>query len=72
MSSVVQCLSNTEVVTKYFLFDIYINHINRRNSLGTHGRLACAFADLLNELWLGESAYVAPWDVKTAVGRKAI
>jgi ubiquitin carboxyl-terminal hydrolase 4/11/15 len=72
MNSVLQCLSNTEPITKYFLFDVYINHINRRNSLGTGGRLACAFSDLLNELYLGESSYVAPWDVKTAIGRKAI
>lgn len=72
MNSVLQCLSNTEPVAKYFLLDLYINHINRRNNLGTGGRLACAFSELINDLYLGESGYVAPWDVKNVIGRKAI
>lgn len=31
-----------------------------------------AFAELLNDLWLGRSRYIAPWDVKNWVARKAI
>ena len=31
MNSVVQCLANTEPLTKYFLFDVYQYHINQKN-----------------------------------------
>ena len=55
MNSVLQCLSNTEPLVKFFLFEIYSNHINQKNTLGTRGRLAIAFADLLNDLWMGKS-----------------
>ena len=47
MSSVLQCLANTEPLLKFFIFEIYVKHINKRNTLGTRGHLAMAFADLL-------------------------
>lgn len=72
MNSVLQCLSNTEPLTKYFLFEVYMSHINKKNSLGTRGRLAMAFADLLSDIWLGRGRSIAPWDVKNWVARKAI
>ncbi len=31
-----------------------------------------AFAELVQEMYLGESKSVAPWDVKMQVARKAI
>ena len=72
MNSVLQCLANTEPLTKFFLFEVYWQHINRKNALGTRGRLAEAFADLVQEVWLGKSRYVAPFDVKSWVARKAV
>jgi hypothetical protein len=39
---------------------------------GTRGKLAIAFAGLIQELFLGTQRYVAPWDVKQVVARKAI
>jgi len=72
MNSVIQCLANTDPLVKYFLFDCYQSHINDRNPLGTRGRLAISFADLLNELYRGDSSYVAPWDVKNIIARRAI
>lgn len=72
MNSVLQCLSNTEPLVKYFLFEIYMSHINSKNTLGTRGRLAMAFADLLSDIWLGKYRAIAPWDVKNWVARKAI
>ena len=72
MNSVLQCLSNTEPLVKFFLFEIYMRHINQKNTLGTRGRLAMAFAELLQDLWMGKSRYVAPWDVKNWVARKAV
>lgn len=72
MNSVLQCLSNTEPLVKFFLFEIYLRQINTRNTLGTRGRLAVAFAELLNDVWTGTRRYQAPWDVKTWVSRKAV
>lgn len=72
MNSVLQCLANTEPLVKFFLFEIYMSHINPKNTLGTRGRLAAAFAELLSDIWLGKSRSVAPWDVKNWVARKAV
>ena len=72
MNSVLQCLANTEPLVKFFLFEIYMSNINRKNTLGTRGRLAMAFAELLWDIWLGRGRYVAPWDVKQWVARKAV
>lgn len=31
-----------------------------------------AFADMVSDLWMGHGRYVAPWDVKNWVARKAV
>ena len=72
MNSVIQCLSNSEPLVKFFLNECYLNHINDRNPLGTRGKLVVAFAELLSDIYLGDSAYVAPWDVKNIIARRAI
>lgn len=71
MNSVLQCLANTEPLVKFFLFEIYQSHINTKNQYGTRGKLAQAFADLLNELYAGSKKSTAPWDVKRVVAMKA-
>ena len=40
--------------------------------MGARGKLAIAFSELLNELYVGEDSYVAPWDVKNIISRRAI
>lgn len=72
MNSVIQCLANTEPLVKFFLYDCYQNHINDRNPLGTRGKLAIAFAELLSDIYTGDMPYVAPWDVKNIIARRAI
>lgn len=54
MNSVIQCLSNTEPLAKFFLLECYASHINDRNPLGTRGKLAVAFSELLTDLYNGE------------------
>jgi hypothetical protein len=71
MNSSLQCLSNTVELTKYFCFGLYKNEINYTNALGTKGRLATAYAKLMNELWIKGDSRVAPWDVKKAIGTVA-
>lgn len=72
MNSVLQCLANTEPLLKFFLMEVYIQHINQRNTYGTRGRLALAFAELLQDMYLGNYRSIAPWDVKSWVARKAV
>uniref|UniRef100_A0A672LSN0 Ubiquitin carboxyl-terminal hydrolase 4 n=1 Tax=Sinocyclocheilus grahami TaxID=75366 RepID=A0A672LSN0_SINGR len=65
------CLSNTPPLTEYFLEDRYEAEINRENPLGMRGEIAEAYADLVKQMWLSRSSYVAPRTFKTQVGRFA-
>lgn len=47
MNSVLQCLANTEPLVKFFLYNLYIDQINEKNTYGTRGKLAIAFAELV-------------------------
>ena len=51
MNSVLQCLANTEPLAKFFLYNCYEAHINKSNPLGTNGRLAVAFSELICDLY---------------------
>uniref|UniRef100_A0A8C4NRS2 Ubiquitin carboxyl-terminal hydrolase 4 n=1 Tax=Dicentrarchus labrax TaxID=13489 RepID=A0A8C4NRS2_DICLA len=66
-----QCLSNASPLTEYFLNDQYEAEINRENPLGMRGEIAEAYADLVKQMWLSRSSYVAPRTFKTQVGRFA-
>jgi len=50
---------------------VHVFHLNSKNSLGTRGKLALAFGELVSELFVGQNRYVAPWDVKRIVAMKA-
>uniref|UniRef100_A0A673ZRP1 Ubiquitin carboxyl-terminal hydrolase n=1 Tax=Salmo trutta TaxID=8032 RepID=A0A673ZRP1_SALTR len=71
MNSALQCLSNACPLTEYFLNDQYEAEINRENPLGMRGEIAEAYADLVKQMWLSRSSYVAPRTFKTQVGRFA-
>lgn len=47
MNSAIQCLSNTEKLTKYFLTDKYLADVNPNNPLGMQGKIAQYYATLL-------------------------
>lgn len=51
MNSTLQCLSNIPQLRDYFYSDGYVDDLNDDNPLGTGGRLAHAFADLIKSLW---------------------
>ena len=71
MNSILQCVSNSEALVKYFLFDIYQFHLNQSSVYGARGKLAIAYADLLTELYIGENKDIAPWDIKRIISQKA-
>jgi ubiquitin C-terminal hydrolase len=70
MNSGLQCLSNTSALTKYFLMGFYKADINKDNPLGMSGKLAKAYASLVNDLWQGSDSKTAPWDLKKTLGSK--
>ena len=49
----VQCLSNTPICTTFFTSQRYKADINKTNPLGNGGKLAIAYANLLEEMWSG-------------------
>ncbi|XP_035243957.1 ubiquitin carboxyl-terminal hydrolase 4-like isoform X1 [Anguilla anguilla] len=71
MNSALQCLSNTSPLTEYFLNDQHEAELNRENPLGMRGEIAEAYADLVKQIWLSRSCFVAPRTFKTQVGRFA-
>lgn len=70
MNSGLQCLSNTALLTKYFLMDFYKADINQDNPLGMSGKLAKAYAGLIKDMWEGTDNRTAPWDLKKTLGSK--
>lgn len=70
MNSGLQCLSNTALLTKYFLMDFYKTDINKDNPLGMSGKLAKAYAGLVKDMWEGTENKTAPWDLKKTLGSK--
>ncbi|EGR30389.1 ubiquitin carboxyl-terminal hydrolase family protein, putative [Ichthyophthirius multifiliis] len=60
MNSALQCLSNTEPLTHYFLNKYYKKEINKDNPLGTKGKL---------KLWIGTDRVFYPSAIKNAVSQ---
>jgi ubiquitin C-terminal hydrolase len=64
MNSALQCLSNCEELTKYFLFKHVFEELNKSNKYGSNGNVAIAYYELVKELWLGSSKYLCPSDFR--------
>mmetsp|Transcript_11852 Transcript_11852/g.18205 ORF Transcript_11852/g.18205 Transcript_11852/m.18205 type:complete len:477 (+) Transcript_11852:224-1654(+) len=71
MNSSLQCLSNTEPLTDYFLGYDYRGEINHDNILGTKGALVRSYAELTKQLWLGRSESYSPEEFKSSIGQFA-
>lgn len=67
MNSMLQCLSNTTLLTTYFLQGRYEPEINERNPLGMKGQLAKVYASLMKDMWSGDFTTVAPTDFKRVI-----
>ncbi len=68
MNSVLQCLSNSPLLTDFILSDTYQSQINRSNPLGWKGRVADEYGALLKELWSGKFTCVSPRAFKDVIG----
>lgn len=71
MNSMLQCLSNTEVLTEYFLAGRHEAEINKDNPLGMKGVLADVYARLLKDMWSADYLTVAPTEFKRTISNFA-
>ena len=60
MNSAIQCLSNCEYLTKYFLSGYYEEELNISSKYGSAGIIAKSYAYLLTKLWNGKKKYINP------------
>eukprot|EP01083_Nonionella_stella_P149235 473702_1 len=68
MNSTLQCLSNTPLLTHYFLSGRFRDEINKDNPLGRGGRIASAWGNVIEDLWSGKYRSIAPRALKTEIG----
>eukprot|EP00003_Mantamonas_plastica_P003981 TRINITY_DN1312_c0_g1_i4.p1 TRINITY_DN1312_c0_g1~~TRINITY_DN1312_c0_g1_i4.p1 ORF type:complete len:558 (-),score=200.50 TRINITY_DN1312_c0_g1_i4:20-1693(-) len=71
MNSSLQCLSNTEKLTNYFLLNHYADELNKTNLLGMGGQVALAYADLIKQMWGSKNKVVTPSKFKKVIGKFA-
>ncbi|KAK9708423.1 ubiquitin-specific protease doa4 [Basidiobolus ranarum] len=71
MNSILQCLSATVPLARYFLDGSYKRHINATNFLGTGGVLAQAFGDLIRVMWSEQYTFVSPITFRDAIAKFA-
>ncbi|KAG2179868.1 hypothetical protein INT43_003654, partial [Umbelopsis isabellina] len=69
MNSALQCLSNTELLTNWFLAGHYKHDLNPDNPLGMKGEVAEAYGSLIERLWSGTTNSLAPREFKHTIGR---
>jgi ubiquitin carboxyl-terminal hydrolase 4/11 len=67
MNSTLQCLSNIEVLTNYFISNSFVADINTTNPLGMGGKLASSYSELLKNIWCKSDRYFTPWELKKII-----
>jgi len=67
MNSTLQCLSNVWLLRDKFVSGEYQKDINDKNVLGTGGKLANSFGDLMRLVWGDEGDLVTPIGFKTVM-----
>ena len=60
LNSALQCLSNTEDLTKYFIKNIFRTEINNGSSLGSKGYISNEYYKLINRMWNGHEKEFCP------------
>ncbi|XP_034937232.1 ubiquitin carboxyl-terminal hydrolase 8 [Chelonus insularis] len=68
MNSIIQCLSNTPFLSKYFIDNAYKDDLNTNRNSETDGRVAEEFAHVIKALWRGQYRSIAPRDFKDTIG----
>ncbi|XP_013420929.1 ubiquitin carboxyl-terminal hydrolase 2 [Lingula anatina] len=70
MNSILQCLSNTQLLVEYCLKDNYAKDLNKTTS-SMKGQLMNAYASLMKQLWKDYTDCVSPTSFKSQIQRFA-
>eukprot|EP00501_MAST-03F_sp_TOSAG23-6_P000861 GSMAST32.ASY1.ANO1.897.1 assembled CDS len=68
MNSILQCLSNCEPLSTFFLSGKYEDSINKDNKIGYGGRMTETYANLINAVWSGDYSVCVPAEFKKRIG----
>ena len=64
MNSIIQCLSNTTHLAKYFMDNLYADDLNTNNDNNTQGQVVEEVAQVIKALWRGQYKSISPLDLK--------
>ncbi|KAM3127810.1 hypothetical protein pb186bvf_020089 [Paramecium bursaria] len=71
MNAAIQCLQNTYELTQFMILNQFVNDLNTTNPLGTQGKIATAYSQLLKQMYYGTNQTVSPSQLKNIIGRFA-
>ncbi|XP_022251040.1 ubiquitin carboxyl-terminal hydrolase 32-like [Limulus polyphemus] len=71
MNAALQCVSNTQPLTLYFINNKHLFELNRTNPLSMKGHMAKRYGDLVRDLWSGTSRTIAPVKLRWTIGKYA-
>ncbi|KAI9205679.1 uncharacterized protein BJ171DRAFT_458324 [Polychytrium aggregatum] len=69
MNSIIQCLSGTVPLSRFFLDGSFRRFLNCSNRLGTQGNLANRYAELIKSIWSNEQTVISPFLFKKTIGQ---
>ncbi len=69
MNSIIQCLSMTESLVKFFLSGSFKQDLNRTNELGFKGEIADEFLIIIQSIWGGHCRIISPRRFKAIIGQ---
>jgi len=67
-NSAVQCLFHANPLSRLFLSNSHLEHINKSNVMSTGGKIASAFGELVKSLKFSSSDYISPVQFKRTLG----
>ncbi|CAD6207858.1 GSCOCG00010246001-RA-CDS [Cotesia congregata] len=68
MSSIIQCLSNTPILSNYFRNNSYEDDLHRNGNYGKNSKLVTAFAQVIKSLWTSTIRHISPIELKSTLG----
>lgn len=71
LNSIVQCLNHVQPLSEYFLKDVFMTDLNKRNPLSSGGNVARAYASLQKKMWGGDYSILVPRLLKQTVANFA-
>ena len=71
MNSIIQCLSNTIPLARYFINNKYLNDLNRigKENKENSGIVAEEVGQVIKALWRGQYKCISPRDLKFVIGQ---